>query len=94
MRTSETFENIAMDIYQLFDDVINNLEAVDKALVEIRTASISFPLNKPMIKVNVVNASFVSMKSTYRINCKVLFLGMFLLYLFITAILVAALSSF
>ena len=53
MRTSETFENIAMDIYQLFDDVINNLEAVDKALVEIRTASISFPLNKPMIKVKM-----------------------------------------
>lgn len=51
MRESEDFETLAMDIYQLFDDVINNLETVDKALYEIRTAvSMSFPLNKPMLK--------------------------------------------
>ena len=54
MRASEDFETLAMDIYQLFDDVINNLETVDKALYEIRTAvSMSYPLNKPMLKVNV-----------------------------------------
>ena len=52
MRASEDFENIAMDIYQLFDDVINNLENVDAALNDIRRAAMSFPLNKHMIKVN------------------------------------------
>lgn len=50
MRTNDDFENVAMDIYQVFDDVINSLENVDIALKDIRQGAISFPLNKQMIK--------------------------------------------
>ena len=52
MRTNDDFENVAMDIYQVFDDVINSLENVDIALKDIRQGAISFPLNKQMIKVD------------------------------------------
>ena len=52
MRISETFETVAMDIYQVFDDVINNLEKVDAALRDIKLASQSVPLNKRMMRVS------------------------------------------
>lgn len=61
MRASEAFENTAMEIYQVFDDVINNLENVDAALKEIRRAAMSFPLNKQMLK---VSSSFCKRKHT------------------------------
>ena len=52
MRISETFETVAMDIYQVFDDVINNLEKVDAALRDIKLASESYPLDKRMMRVS------------------------------------------
>ena len=52
MRTNETFETVAMDIYQVFDDVINNLEKVDAALRDIKLASESYPLDKRMMRVS------------------------------------------
>lgn len=35
IKDSFEFENDALEIFGLFDDVVNNLEEVDKALVEI-----------------------------------------------------------
>ena len=68
MRTSELFENIAMDIYQVYDDVINNLENVDAALRDIRIASQSFPLNKQMIKVSTRAQSFPLNKQMIKVT--------------------------
>ena len=51
MRASEEFETVAMDIYQVFDDVITDLEDVDKALRDIKNGGPMISLTKSMFKV-------------------------------------------
>lgn len=51
MHNSEDFEIVALEIFQVFDDVIDNLESVDAALNALHKASKSTRFSTPLLKV-------------------------------------------
>ena len=55
LRHNDDFENDAMDIYQVFDEVIANLEAVDNALKDIERGAGTAKLTRTMWKVRSLN---------------------------------------
>lgn len=50
MRHNDDFETAAMDIYQIFDDVVSELENVDKALKGIQFGAPNSRLTQRMVK--------------------------------------------
>jgi hypothetical protein len=57
MRANEDFEEQAGEIFELYDEVVENLETVDLAIVAIQSTAKATCLTKAMVKVSIEHIS-------------------------------------